>query len=414
MFNRTVPIETVPTAVAPRASAAVPSRRVVSVDVLRGFDMFWIIGGAELMHALAAMTKQQWVEPQFEHVDWAGLHFYDVIFPLFIFIVGVSLVFSLTKSLERDGKAATIKRVVRRSVILYALGFLYSGGFSYQWSDLHLAGVLQRIAAAYLFAGLLFCLFKTRALIVWCAVLLVGYDAVMTFVPMRDIKLDKKVFDQISASTGEKDPMKIFLGTTNWTTGKFTRGYNLANQIDFQYLPGFKGYDYYDPDGLFSTVPVVATCLLGIFAGLFVRGPNDDKTKIGYLLVAGLAAIAIGFLWSLHFPIVKRLWSPSFVLVTGGICAMALAAFYWVIEVAKIDWWCAPFLWVGMNSIAVYLCKNILNFSGLANRFLGGNIKAFLNAQLPGSGDFIVTAGALALALWLCHALYKRKIFLRI
>lgn len=409
-----MPTETLSTAVTPRASATPAQRRIVAVDVLRGFDMFWIIGGAELMHALAAMTKQQWLAPQFEHVDWAGLHFYDVIFPLFIFIVGVSLVFSLSKSLASEGKVATVKRVLRRSVILYALGFLYSGGFSYHFSDLHLAGVLQRIAAAYLFAGLLFCLFKTRALIVCCVILLVGYDAVMTFVPMRDIKLDKKVFDQITATTGEKEPLKIFLATTNWTTGKFTRGYNLANQIDFQYLPGFKGYDYYDPDGLFSTIPVIATCMLGIFAGLFLREPSDDKTKIGYLLIAGAIGITLGLLWSLHFPIVKRLWSPSYIVVTGGICAMALAAFYWLIEVAKIDWWCAPFLWVGMNSITVYLCKNIVNFSGLANRFLGGNIKAFLNVHLPGAGDFLVASGSVALALWLCHALYKRKIFLRI
>lgn len=208
--------------------------------------------------------------------------------------------------------------------------------------------------------------------------------------------------------------MKVFLSTTNWTSGKFERGYNLANQIDFEYLPGFKGYGYYDPDGLFSTIPVIATCLLGIFAGLFLCGRSDDRTKVLYLLIAGAVGVGFGLLWSLHFPIVKRLWSPSFVLVTGGICAMALAVFYWVIEVAHVDWWCAPFIWVGMNSITIYLCKGVVHFSGLASRVLGGNIKTYLNAQLPGAGDFLVAGGGLALALWLCHALYTRKVFLRI
>lgn len=93
---------------------------------------------------------------------------------------------------------------------------------------------------------------------------------------------------------------------------------------------------------------------------------------------------------------------------------MALAVFYWVIEVAHVDWWCAPFIWVGMNSITIYLCKGVVHFSGLASRVLGGNIKTYLNAQLPGAGDFLVAGGGLALALWLCHALYTRKVFLRI
>jgi len=376
--------------------------------------MVWIIGGAEVLRAFARMTKQDWLVPQFEHIDWAGLHFYDVIFPLFIFIVGVSLAFSLSKSLEKEGRGPTVKRILRRSAIMYALGFLFSGGFNSRWPDLHLVGVLQRIAAAYLFASLIFCFCKRKAMVVWCVALLVGYDAVMSFAPMRDIHLDQKVFDRISSSTGERDATKIFLSTTHWTTGKFDRGYNLANQIDFQYLPGFKGYGYYDPDGLFSTIPVVASCLLGVFAGLLLRTEKEDKTKVVSLLIAGAVAICVGLIWSLHFPVVKRLWSPSFVMLTGGISAMALAAFYWIIEIARVDWWCAPFMWVGMNSITIYFSKCLVDYSGLANRFLGGEIKKALNAQVPGAGDFVVAFAGLGLAVWLCHALYKRKLFLRL
>ncbi len=420
MFERACSISGVPADIAqssvatPQMSSATIQRRLVSLDVLRGFDMIWIIGGADVLRSIAVMTKQQWLVPQFEHIDWAGLHFYDVIFPLFIFIVGASLVFSLSKSLEQAGRAATLKRIVRRSFVLYFLGFLFSGGLSRRWPELHFVGVLQRIAAAYFFAGLLFCWFKPRVLFGICVALLIGYDATMTFVPMRDIRLDKKAFDRVTALTGEKDPAKIFLNTTNWTSGKFERGYNLANQIDFQYLPGFKGYGYYDPDGLFSTIPVIATCLFGVFAGLLLRAEASDKTKLLYLCLGGVTAIVLGIIWSFHFPIVKRLWSPSFVLVTAGISAVVLALFFWLIEIRKIDFWCTPFVWVGMNAITIYFSKCLIDYNALSNRFLGGEIKKFLNLQWSGSGDFVVALGALALALWLCRFLYRRKIFLRV
>jgi predicted acyltransferase len=231
---------------------------------------------------------------------------------------------------------------------------------------------------------------------------------------MRDIHLDKKVFDQISAKTGEKDPAKIFLSTSKWTAGKFDRGYNLANQIDFKYLPGFKGYDYYDPDGLFSTIPVIATCLLGVFAGLLLRSGFDGETKVRYLMMGGTLLIICGVVWAMHFPIVKRLWSPSFVLVTGGISAILLAAMFYVVDLAKYDRWCAPFIWIGMNSITIYFSKCIINYSGIANRFVGGEVKRTLNGTLAGAGDTVVAIVGLTIAVLICRELWKRKIFLRV
>jgi predicted acyltransferase len=408
-----VPAELTQPAVSVQSPPSKPSR-ITAIDALRGFDMIWIIGGADVLRSLAIVTKQQWLVPQFEHIDWAGLHFYDVIFPLFIFIVGVSLVFSLTKSLERVGHAATIKHILRRTAVLYLLGFLFSGGLMSRWPDLHFVGVLQRIAAGYFFASLAFCFLKTRGLMICFIILLIGYDAMMTFIPIRDIRLDKKVFDQITAQTDEKDPARIFLNTTNWTNGKFERGYNLANQIDFEYLPGFKGYGYYDPDGLLSTIPVIATCLLGLFAGLLLSGGATDKTKIVTLLLGGSTAVAVGFIWSLHFPIVKRLWSPSFVMITGGISAIALAAFYWIIDIAKFERWTQPFIWVGMNSITIYFSKCLVDYTGLANRFVGGDIKKFFNREINGAGDLLVACVGLAIALWLCRFLCRRQIFLKV
>jgi predicted acyltransferase len=396
---------------------SVPARaqgRVVSVDALRGFDMVWIIGGAEVVRAFAVMTGQRWLVPQMEHIDWAGLHFYDLIFPLFIFIVGVSLVFSLSKTIAQSGRREALKRIFRRSLLLYLLGFIFSGGFTKAWPELHFAGVLQRIAAAYFFAALLFCFFNRRGLIVWCVALLVGYDAVMSFVPMRDIHLDQQTFDQIAARTGEKDPMKAFLGTTNWVSCKFSRGYNLANQVDFLYLPGFKGYGYYDPDGLLSTIPVVATCLLGVFAGLLFRSAMPDRMRLLYLVAGGVILVNLGLIWGLHFPIVKRLWSPSYVLVSGGFSAIALAVFYWLIDVAGFRKWCVPFVWVGMNSITIYFSKCVVDYTALGNRLAGGSIKHYLNTLIPGLGDFLTICIGLGLALWLCRFLYRRKVFLRL
>lgn len=251
-------------------------------------------------------------------------------------------------------------------------------------------------------------------MIAWCVALLVGYDAIISLAPMRDIHLDKKTFEHLAAQTGESDPIKLFLGTTNWVSGKFTRDYNVANQVDFLYLPGFKGYAYYDPDGLLSTIPAVATCLLGVFGGLLLKSTMMDRMKLFYLLLGGVIMLNIGLIRALHFPVVKRLWSPSYVMVSGGISAMAVAGFYWVVEVAKFQKWCAPFVWVGMNSITMYFSKCLVDYTALSSRLTGGDIKHFLNAHIAGSGDFLVSCVALALALWLCRFLYTRKVFLRL
>src|SRR5215467_10704285 len=166
-----------------RAEPPLASRRLMSVDALRGFDMFWIIGADSLVSALNRMSKTgptRFLATQLEHAEWEGFHFYDLIFPLFVFIAGVSLVFSLTKAIETAGRAEALKRVLRRGLLLFLIGIFYSGGFTHLWPDMRLMGVLNRIALAYLFAGLLFCFFKPRALVAFCAGLLLGYWALMT------------------------------------------------------------------------------------------------------------------------------------------------------------------------------------------------------------------------------------------
>src|SRR5438093_6171234 len=222
-------------------AAPAPSPRLMSLDALRGFDMFWIMGGDTLAAALHKVGKDRVTEgiaTQLEHVEWAGFHFYDLIFPLFVFIVGVSLVFSLGRTIEQFGRAEALKRIFRRSALLFVIALIYSGGVANPWPEIRLLGVLNRIALCYLFAGLIFCFVRLRGMIVICGALLAGYWAVMTFVPVRDIHLEKSYLQQLAAQTGVTNTMALFNGTTQMVTGAFDKGMNVANHLDFQYLPG--------------------------------------------------------------------------------------------------------------------------------------------------------------------------------
>src|SRR5581483_3633482 len=161
--------------------------RLISIDALRGFDMFWILGGDWVVRSFVKIhdsTVTRALAAQMEHCDWAGFHFYDLIFPLFIFLAGISLVFSISRMIERAGRAAAVKRIFLRSLILFLLGVFYMGGVADGFRNVYLAGVLQRIAGAYFFAALIFCFFRTRSMILICLGLLVGYWALMTLVPV--------------------------------------------------------------------------------------------------------------------------------------------------------------------------------------------------------------------------------------
>src|SRR3989449_9143262 len=172
-----------------------PARRLMSLDALRGFDMFWIVGGEEVVHALYKAWPcgpLHFLDVQMDHKAWEGVTFYDLIFPLFVFIVGASLVFSVSRMIERDGKAAGLKRIVLRSMVLYLLGLFFYDGLSKGVEHIRWMGVLQRIALAYFFTGLIFCAFRLRGMVVICASLLIGYWALCTFVPIRDFNLETK------------------------------------------------------------------------------------------------------------------------------------------------------------------------------------------------------------------------------
>jgi len=313
----------------------------------------------------------------------------------------VSIVLSLPRLLQRNGRARTYVRVFRRALILYGLGLIFYGGISHHWSDIRLLGVLQRIALCYLFASLLFLNLRVRGIIVVLAVLLVGYWALMTFAPVPGIG-----------------------------AGSFAPDANLTNWIDAHYLLGWKWDVTRDPEGLLSTLPAIGTCLLGVLAGLLLTDPRLQGGQKSLLLIAaGIPLIVAGYLWGLQFPIIKVIWTSSFVLVAGGYSLMLLGVWHQIIDVWGYKRWATIFIWLGANAITLYFINNVtadqfaMRFAGstastfelFATRFVGGDFAALLDRLVtPSTGTFVVRILGLVFAILLARFLYRRKILLRV
>lgn len=368
------------------------SGRLVSLDALRGFTMFWIIGGGSLAAALSELSSNSLIQTlanQLEHVKWEGFRFYDLIFPMFVFIVGVSTAFSVPRAIDEKGKKNTIKKIIIRALSLYLIGLVYYG-----WSptetdgdQLRYVGVLQRIAICYLACGLLFCFLNLRGLLVTLFVLLIGYWALMSFVPTPG--LEKVTFE---------------------------KGENLANWFDGKYLPGFKWSGTYDPEGLLSTFPAIASCLIGVLVGILFKNENKSHAeKLKWVFFLGVLLIITGSLWSLHFPVIKNLWTSSYVLVAGGCSMIFLGAFYYLIDVKKWKNWSKIFVWIGMNSITIYLAWKFFRFKDISNNIIGEPVQKFIDEiSFDHMGNLIISLVSLSLAVLFCRFLYKNKIFLRL
>ena len=375
---------------------ALQTGRVVSVDALRGFTIFWILGADGAIWALDRVLRDKgpalsaagsFLGTQMSHVAWEGFRFYDFIFPLLIFVTGVSIVLALPRLVAREGKALAHLHVLRRALFLYILGLIFYGGVGQHWSDIRFVGVLQRIAICYLFASLLFLNLNRRGLVVALAALLGGYWALMTFVPVPGIG-----------------------------AGSFGPDANLANWIDAHYLPGRLWDKSRDPEGLLSTLPAIATCLLGVLAGLLLKDERLTSTqKSLWLIGAGTVMVLAGYLWGLQFPVIKAIWTSSFVLVAGGYSAILLGVMHQVIDVWGWRAWATIFVWIGANAITLYFINGVAGFEPFALRFVGGDVSAWLDRMItPGTGLFVAHILGLVLAITLAGFLYRRRIFLRV
>ncbi len=361
--------------------------RLTSIDALRGFDMFWIAGGDDVAKALAkwwGTPESKSLAAQFEHVPWEGFRFYDLIFPLFLFTVGVVLPFSLRKYQSGDQpKAGAFGRVARRVVLLFLLGLIYNNLLRFDFVNLRVTGVLQRIAICYGIAAVIFLLTSARTQVILFVAILVGYWAILMYVPAPG-----SMAGDLSIQT------------------------NLAGYLDRHFLPGKINKGYYgfgDNEGLLSTIPAVATALLGVLAGQWLLSGQGRWIKALGLTAAGLACLGLGTLWAREFPIIKILWTSTYVLIAGGWSLLLLALFYTVIDVLKLRKWAFFFVVIGVNAITIYIAARIIPFDDIARFFLGGAVR------YSGSfGPVVVPIGTLAIEwLFLLH-LYRNKVFLRV
>ena len=372
------------------------AERVVSVDALRGFNFVWILCGDSAVLALADVLHNQGgflaslgdaLGTQMSHVEWEGFRFYDFIFPLFVYITGVGIVLSLPALVASQGPGAAYLRILRRAVILYVLGLIYYGGISGGWDDIRYVGVLQRIAICYAVAAVLFVHFRWRGLVLITAGLLLGYWALMTFVPVPGAG-----------------------------AGSFVPNANLSDWIDTKYLPGRMWNETRDPEGLLSTLPAIASCLLGVISGMILREKALAPAQKSLVLIGGgLLLVACGYLWSLQFPLIKSLWTSSFVLVTAGYGAFALGAMHQIVDVWGYKRWATVFVWIGANAIVLYMLNNLLEFYKVAERLTGGDFAQMLDRTFGESAGWLVTSlTGLALVILTARFLYRRKIFIRV
>lgn len=367
----------------------VPTPRLASLDALRGFDMMWIMGADALGSALSQFRGgggARFAATQLDHVAWAGVRFYDLIFPLFVFMVGVAIPYSLDRIVAAGGRPDAVRRVARRTVLLFLLGIFYYGGFATALHELRLLGVLQRIALCYGAASLAYLWMKPRGLVVTVCGILIGYWALLTFVPVP-----------------------------GFGPGDFREGHNLTNWLDARFLPFRKWDGDHDPEGLLSTFPAVASCLLGVLAGGCLRDPKRTEWgRVGLLALSGAALFSAGILWGEQFPLIKKIWTSSFVLVAGGWSMMLLAVFYMVADVWKLDRWLRPFIWLGSNALAIYIVSNVVDFGRLSERFAGGSIASYLDGVWPGLGGLVLAVVSILLCIGLAGFLYRRRVFIRL
>jgi predicted acyltransferase len=354
--------------------------RLLSLDVLRGLDMFFLVGLAGILKALPKISDNRianWLAGQCEHPEWQGFTAWDVIFPMFIFIVGVAMPFSFSKRLNNeDGKKKLFKHVLVRSIILAIIGIILwqqPGGAEPHYGYY---SVLYRIGFSYFFAAIIMMNSGIKGQVYWAFGLLLGHWLILRFVPVP-----------------------------GYGIGNFSQEGNVGEMI------GKAVAKYISPDFKYvlniNLIPSISNALFGVLTGHWLMSDNTGIKKVKGLMMAGLLFIVAGLLVHLDFPINKKLSSPSFTLLTCGISASLLSLLYWIVDVKNHKKWAFFFVVVGMNSITIYIASSLVKFSSVANVFTGGFNFGVYQA--------LITAIVLAAIKWLfLYYLYRQKIFLKI
>ncbi|BDU26992.1 MULTISPECIES: DUF5009 domain-containing protein [unclassified Flavobacterium] len=373
--------------------------RLISLDALRGFVMFWIMSGEHIIHALAKAAPIPvfiWMSSQLHHAEWNGITFYDMIFPVFLFVAGVSMPYSFEKKMSLAGvktpqelpskeKRKIYFSMLKRTCILLVLGLVVNGLLRFDGVDhTRFASVLGRIGLAWFFAGIIYLNFDLKKQLIWFFGILIGYYAAMKWIPVPD-----------------------------FGAGVLTKEGSLEGYIDRLLLPGRLHSTVYDPEGIFSTLPAISTALLGVFTGTFLKSKCHLSIKVKVLLMALAAVILIiaGLIWDINFPINKHLWTSSFVCFVGGFSILFFVCFYLIIDLLDFHKWAFPLILIGSNSILIYMAaEGLVDFKHTADYVFGGLINFLPLIWQPVFAALSVTV----IQLLLLYFLYKRKWFLKI
>lgn len=360
-------------------------KRLLSLDALRGFDMFWIIGGKEIAQEAAKLTKWpwlQWLSDQLEHTEWHGFTLYDLIFPLFLFMAGVAMPFSFAKRLEHGAtKAQLYRHSLIRALVLVFLGMVYNDLLKFDWATMRYTSVLGHIGIAYFFAALIVLNANVIGQFIWAVGLLVAYWAMMRFIPVP-----------------------------GYGAGDLSPAHTLNDFIDRMLMPGQLKFGDRDPLGILATIPAIGTALAGAIAGHLLKNDGYSKYfKVMAMAVAGVICFVLAFLWNFDFPINKNLWSSSFVLHCAGYSLLLLSLFYLVIDVWRFRNWAMFFVVIGSNSILIYMARRFVDFDFTTHFFFDGLL------GITGLYQPLLFAVAVVFVEWLLLLLlYKHRIFFKV
>jgi len=364
-------------------------RRLTSLDVFRGITIALMI----LVNNPGGATYYSFLQ----HANWNGWTLADLVFPFFIFIVGTSIPYAFISKLDQGtGRIKLLVHVVRRTIILFALGLFINGFPTFNPSTFRIMGVLQRIALCYFFASIIYLFLKPRWRIILTIAIPTAYWMLLTLVPVP-----------------------------GFGAGVLTENGSLTGYVDRLLLNGHLYTSTWDPEGLLSTLPAVATALTGVLTGQHLKSKRKPQTKAVNLLFFGSISLAIGSLWDFWFPINKNLWTSSYVAFTTGIALILLATCFFIIDAKGHTTWVKPFTMLGLNAIFIYVLSEIVNIAliytsiplpGNINTSLKSLIHESLFASWAGSlqGSFIYALAYLAFCWAIAAVLYRKRRFLRV
>jgi predicted acyltransferase len=363
------------------------SKRLYSLDALRGFDMIWIMGAEDLFHSMAKITHHPFWEglsAQFEHPRWNGFTAYDLIFPLFIFLAGVSTPYSIGRSLNNGkSKQSLLMRVIKRGLILVVLGMIYNNGLQIRpIPDFRFMSVLGRIGISYMLANIIYLYAKEKFQLIWFFGLLIGYWLIL----------------KLSSAPG-------------FPMGDLTEPGNFASYVDRTILPGKLSRGIHDTVGFFNNIPAISTSLAGIMTGNYLKKASTTPAKqAATMAIVGIISLILAQIWSFDFPFNKNLWSSSFVLETTGWSLILFSIFYYIIDVRGYQNWAFGFKVIGMNSILIYLSGKFISWEYTTKGFF-----QWVGDLAGNPYNALLMAVCALLVKWVfLYLLYQNKTFLKV